>query len=691
MSFRTVCRTCGKRLKLPEGTTTARAGKCPKCGAPVDLSAALEASAYLPVAPAPAPVAPEREDDPLPYAPAAPTTAAATAPKPAPAADEPEDDPLPYADAPKARPAPPPLPAAPVPPPLPLPLALDADDDRAPARPVAVPFRARAVIVADSRHEAVGPCAAVLLPHGLFLEHEPMKPFACAPPGCAVEEPAPGALALTLPDGRVLALNFVGRAGRLLARDTAAFLRGERDVPDAADYRFRWWVLLCAAVFAATMAVGPLVFVPLLSAQPAHFDDDYALLAGGGIALVGLLANVALALFSRRSVPAQVLTMAVACAAVCGVFFFGAMAFLAGRQKGTEEVVQERPPPITPPPPVEPPKKPKKPDDPRPDRPPSHLDRARKSGASAIDDGPSDVTALALAPDGGTLAIGHADGTTRLWPLDQPTFDPAQAGPKGDGAITRVQFDSKSEFVFAHTATGVSIAPRSGPILPTARVPGTPVAVSPDVDGRVRYVAVRGNALQQRLLPLDFVTKPPKAARDFAVAQARDEIQPMDAKDATKPANLTLLAWASATKVVGAQQTGTVTSWSQTMRADAPANDHKAPVRAWAACATGDFVTGDEKGNVALWYAKGGKPTLWPLFENTPVAALALNATGTRLAAADNTGWLVVWDTATGKPAYPRTKRPAAVKALAFGPTDDLMLVSSGRAVQVWVLAELMK
>jgi hypothetical protein len=678
MSFRTVCRSCGKRLKLPDGTTTARAGKCPKCGAPVDLTAALEASAYMPPVVAPlVPVPADREDDPLPYAPPAPI-ATAPPPKPVSIVDR-EDDPLPYAPAPGPRPLPPPLPAPPVAP------ALAADDDTAPAPPVALPFRARARVVADSRREAVGPCAAVLLPHGLFLEHEPMKPFACAPPGCSVEEPSAGTLALTLPDGRVLAVSLTGRAGRALARDTAAFLKGEREVPQAADYRFKWWILFCAAVFAAGLAVGPLVL-----AHTANLSNEFALATGSGFALAGFLANGALALFSQRSVPAQVLTMAVACAVVSGVFFFGATAYLAGRQKGTEEVAHEPPPPA--PPPIEVPKSalPKL-EEPRPDRPPSHLDRARKSGASAIDDGPADVTALALAPDGNTLAIGHADGTTRLWPLDQPTFEPVQPGPKGDGPIARVQFDSKSQFVFAHTATGVSIAPRSGPIVPTARVTGTPVAVSPEVDGRIRYVAVRGNALQHRLLPLDFVLKPPKLARDFAVAQARDEIQPKEGKDAAKPANLTLLAWASAAKVVGAQQTGTVTVWNLAMRPEAPASDHKAPVKAWAACASGDFATGDDKGTVAFWSAKGGKPSVWPLFENTPVAVLALNATGTRLAAADGTGWLVVWDTATGKPAYPRTKRPAAVKALTFGPADDLMLVSSGRAVQVWALAELMK
>jgi WD40 repeat protein len=354
-------------------------------------------------------------------------------------------------------------------------------------------------------------------------------------------------------------------------------------------------------------------------------------------------------------------------------------------------VAHEPAPPVPPQPVSVPPVEPKKAEEPRPDRPPSHLDRARKSGASAIDDGPADVTALALAPDGNTLAIGHADGATRLWPLDQPTFEPAQPGPKGDGPIARVHFDSKSQFVFAHTATGVSIAPRSGPILPTARVTGIPVAVSPEVDGRIRYVAARGNVLQHRLLPLDFVLKPPKLTREFAVAESRDEIQPKEGKDATKPPNLTLLAWASAAKVVGAQQSGTVTAWNLTMRPEAPASDHKAPVKAWAACASGDFATGDDKGTVVFWSVKGGKPSVWPLFENAPIAALALNVTGTRLAAADGTGWLVVWDTATGKPAYPRTKRPAAVKALAFGPTDDLMLVSSGRAVQVWALAELMK
>ena len=48
MAVRLVCRACGKRLKLPDGIERKKAAKRPKCLAPVDLTAALEASAYLP-------------------------------------------------------------------------------------------------------------------------------------------------------------------------------------------------------------------------------------------------------------------------------------------------------------------------------------------------------------------------------------------------------------------------------------------------------------------------------------------------------------------------------------------------------------------------------------------------------------------------------------------------------------------
>ena len=104
------------------------------------------------------------------------------------------------------------------------------------------------------------------------------------------------------------------------------------------------------------------------------------------------------------------------------------------------------------------------------------------------------------------------------------------------------------------------------------------------------------------------------------------------------------------------------------MRPEAGSTDHKAPVKAWAECfASSDFATGDEKGTVALWPGKGGKPTVWSVFDGAPITGISFNATGSRLAVTDNTGWLVIWDTAAGK-ALHRVKRPGRVKAMAYGP-----------------------
>src|SRR5262245_39226053 len=116
MSFSVICGACRAQLKFPSGCTQTKA-RCPKCDAGIDLSAALEASAYLPTLakPLPAGTAPEHEPEPSPAA--STTTGAVT---------EREEDPLPYPDPKpqaKPRPKPPPLPARK------LPEVLSLDDD----------------------------------------------------------------------------------------------------------------------------------------------------------------------------------------------------------------------------------------------------------------------------------------------------------------------------------------------------------------------------------------------------------------------------------------------------------------------------------------------------------------------------------------------------------------------------------
>lgn len=696
MAVRLVCRACGKRLKLPDGADPKRAAKCPKCFAPVDLTAAVEASAYLPtvVIPksllvtkptaVPKPAALIGDEDPLPYLPTKPTS------KPPDAG----------ADAGGLRPPPP------KPPDLPVakkeaalslddgPLSLDDDPapDGAPPEPEP-PFRVPVWVLADSLRQIVGPCFAVFVPHGMFLEHEPMKPFLYVPVGPPVESPGAGELLIVLPDNRAVTVRFAGRAARPLARDARGFLGGERPVPLAAEYRRKWWMLWAALVFALGLAVGPLAL-----ARTTALSWELALKVGAGFAAVGLLANAATVLFSRRSVPGQLVTMATAGAVVTGVFLFGATAYLAGVRTGAERTrakPDEGPPPAPVPGPNEPGAPgPPPPPDPGP-RPPSHLDRARARGVSVLDDGPADVTALALAADNNSLAIGYADGTTRLWPLDQPTFDAMLPGPTADGPVSRLQFDGSSRFVFATTTGGVVAAPRTGPFLAPAKIPGGQVAIGPDLlNDRVRFAAVRNNTLVHRLLPAAFVANPPKKDKvPFALAGRGDEVIPgATVADPPKPNGApgpTFLAWGAGTRLFAGLNDGAVAIWSETMRPEPPSRDHKATVRAWARANSGDFATGDEQGNLGLWSAKGGKPTVGSVLV-TPITGLSFAPSGARLLIADNSGWLVIWDVATGKARH-RVKRPVPVKALAFGPADDVVILGTGKTVEVWSVAELAK
>jgi WD40 repeat protein len=164
-----------------------------------------------------------------------------------------------------------------------------------------------------------------------------------------------------------------------------------------------------------------------------------------------------------------------------------------------------------------------------------------------------------------------------------------------------------------------------------------------------------------------------------------------NSRDPNKPPGPTFLAWTPTDRLFAGQPTGTISIWTNTMRPEAASNDHKAAVKSWAECvSSGDFATGDDKGNVALWSNKGGKPTVWPVFDGAPVTGLSFNTSGTRLAITDNTGWLVIWDATTGK-AIHRVKRPVMPRAIAFGPTDDVMILSAGRTVEVWSLPELVK
>src|SRR5262249_3752999 len=135
--------------------------------------------------------------------------------------------------------------------------------------------------------------------------------------------------------------------------------------------------------------------------------------------------------------------------------------------------------------------------------------RASATGMSRLDDGRAAVTALALAPLDGSVVIGYADGSTAVWPLDQPAFDPPRAGPKGDGAVRRIQFDSTGQIAYLSCDNGLVAAPLlMPPAVPLkARGGGWWVLAAP---GRARCAAARGGRLCAPLAPTGGGKKPPR-------------------------------------------------------------------------------------------------------------------------------------------------------------------------------------
>src|SRR5207248_7543801 len=176
---------------------------------------------------------------------------------------------------------------------------------------------------------------------------------------------------------------------------------------------------------------------PVVLSQTADLGLETGLLLGAAVAGVGLLANSLVVLFARLSVPGKVAVMAAVGVAVTGVFLAGAAAYLAGRKHEPEPKPAPQPPQPAPKPP-EP--KSEEPRPPRPPRdPPTAADRAYADGVYRFEDGPDDVTALAVAANGSVLVVGYKNGTTRVWNFDQATIDPFAVGPKSDGPPTRIE------------------------------------------------------------------------------------------------------------------------------------------------------------------------------------------------------------------------------------------------------------
>jgi WD40 repeat protein len=448
-----------------------------------------------------------------------------------------------------------------------------------------------------------------------------------------------------------------------------------------------------ALMLALGLAVGPIVL-----SQTANLGLEIGLKLGIAFAVVGLLANAAVVLLTRMSIPGKVATMTSIGTLVTGVFLFGATAYLAGRKDASEQSKSELP---TQPPPKPPDQKPDPPPDPPVQRPPTAMDVAYKKGVYRFEDGPDDVTALAVPADSSVLVIGYKNGITRIWRFERSTIDPSDfdLGPKSDGPPTNIQFDATESIIYM-TCTGGTVAAlwNTPPEVPV-KLPGDFIA-SFAAPGGERFAALRGNTLTIRYIPTTLIKKPivapkkaatPAKTKGFLVTAATDELTPNDAKGqlAAPAGRLTFLAWHPTGKLLGGMPDGSILSWGTTGPGSTIATrEHKAPVRAWAASpSTWDFATGDDKGVIGIWADKSMTPKTFIASASAAITHLSFSPSGSHLAAKDAEGTISVWDLSAHR-AILKVRRPAA-KAIAYGPDDDLLLLSDGKAVELWFIPEL--
>lgn len=689
MSEYVVCSGCSRRVHLPDSINTRRA-RCPKCRQklfPAEAPAIAErVPAGVPPTPAASPppaavlsefsldrlLAPESEPEPEPGPPREPEPEHVEALE---LDDDPDEHPAPTRVHHTAT-----TPAPPVP--------------RAPALPPP-PCRFRATVVSDSCNLIWGTFAAVATPQGLSLESAPNRSALLLPPGATAV--AVGTALTVVLGGRavVLRLRGVGNPHRLAA-DTAAFLTRQGPVPLAGNYRRPWWLLVFAIGLALALAAGPIMMTHV-------FDLNTNLGLGLGAALVGaaVLVNAGIVLFTRLPAFGKVAIMGLVCLALMAVFLGGTIVYIAW-QKRQAGAVATHPTPVESPPGVQRgpgPPEPKTPDpkslDPKPPEPggapPSHIDIAYASGVSQLDPGPTEVTALALAP-GGSTVVGYADGSTRIFALDQSIFDAPLLGPRGSGPVRRIEFDTGGKIAYLSCPDGVVVASLENPPREPVKVRGELIAVAADPRLGDRFAAVRDSRIVVRYVPLSLAKNPStlKATNGFVIPPPKFESPVIGSRSdfplpGPKP---TFLAWHSSGRLLAGQPDGTVMAWLPRPRPELMARQHTDAVRAWASSGWKDFATGDDKGNVGYWPGGAIAPTTMVTSGTAPITCLAFSHWGAELAVADAAGGLSVWDMVSHKRLVD-IRRRAPVKAVAFGTWDDLLVVADGKAVEVWHIPEL--
>jgi hypothetical protein len=473
-----------------------------------------------------------------------------------------------------------------------------------------------------------------------------------------------------------------------LAEDTAAFLSGQRPVPLPSEYRRPGWLAGIGVLLAVGLAVGPIVM-----AESAEIEFWIGLLTAFVFALLAAAGNAAIALYSQMATGMKIAVMAVSNSALLGLFLIMAMVFL-------EEPAPSEPPPSIPAPaPLETPSvetlgttgtSTSSPSEPR--GPPSHIDVIYRDGQTRLDDGPADVTALAISPLDRSAIVGYADGSTRIWALDQPTYEPPRLGPSGSGAIHRIDFDAAGKFAMISSAGGLVVYSITTPPRSPVLVPGEDV-VALMAPGREKFAAIRNGRVQVRLLPMPLVKAPPesRSLRGFVTTTTKEETQlaGVPGPGFVRP-KVTFLAWHPSGRLLCGGMDGSIATLpsGDPIQPGFSSREHKSPVRAWAVSPWGDFATGDDDGYIGYWPCKAKTISKFKA-GGLAIQGMAFNPCGGELVIVDTSGWVSVWYPETGQKAF-EVKQKVAAKAAAYGPHEDILMISDGKGVELWWIPELL-
>ena len=280
--------------------------------------------------------------------------------------------------------------------------------------------------------------------------------------------------------------------------------------------------------------------------------------------------------------------------------------------------------------------------------------------------------ALAISPDGATVATGGADGTVRLW--NTATGQEVGAPMSSDASpVDAVAFSPDGALVASASADGnVQLWSTAGQqVAGSALIPNGPdvdaLAFSPDgkllatggQDGTARLWNVGSGGQAGAVM----VTGNPVSALTFG-------------------AGGTMLAMAESD---GATELWGVVTQAQTGAPLAVAGSAGASALAFSP-GTDALATGNGNGNIQLWNAAAFHQPSLPLAVGTVSPAATFSAGGGLLATSDGHGVVRVWDIASRRPVGGPVPGSGPVTGLALSP-DGKTLAVAGNGVQLWQTA----